>query len=87
MRERDSTPLLGSDSSRTVGDMTWARVLRPDESDDDIRLSMRLARFGFLSPFSSLVDDDEPAVGGGETALARSRLDVERRLLIDIGRL
>ncbi len=78
--------MIGSDSSRTVGEMACAMVLRPADNDEDILLIIRLALFDFLSAFSSLVDDVEPAVGGGEREFPGSRLDVEIRLLIDIGR-
>ena len=81
MRDRESGP-KGSDSSRTVGDKACVKFLRPDDKDEDIRRSIRDARFDFLS-FSSLVDEEDPAVGGGENL---SRLDVERRLLVDTGR-
>ena len=75
-----------SDSSRTVGDIVWARDLRVEDIEEDIRRSMRLARLDFLS-FSSLVEDEEPAVGGGENDPPISRLlDPERRLLIDNAR-
>ena len=60
-----------SDSSRTVGDIVWARDLRVEDIEEDIRRSMRLARLDFLS-FSSLVEDEEPAVGGGEKSAWRS---------------
>lgn len=63
--------------------MACVRVFRLDDKEDDIRRSMREARLDFLS-FSSLVEEPDPAVGGGEKAW--SRLDVERRLLIDMGR-
>ena len=82
MRDRESGP-MGSDSSRTVGDIACVIVLRLDDKEEDIRRSIRDARFDFLS-FSSLVDEEDPAVGGGENGA--SRLDVERRLLVDIGR-
>lgn len=62
-----------SDSSRTVGEMACAMALRPEESEEDIRFIMRLARFDFFSDFSSLVEDDEPSVGGGDSSL-NSRL-------------
>ena len=53
------TPVAGgSDSSLTVGDMAWDIVLRLDESEDDMRCSMRLARLPFFSMFSSLVEGD-----------------------------
>ena len=76
--------MLGSNSSRTVGDMAWDIVLRPADNDDDSRRSMRLARVDFVSDFSSLVDEFEPAVAGGENPAARSRLFL--RLPIEAGR-
>lgn len=82
MRDRESGP-RGSDSSRTVGDIACVKVLRPDDNEEDILRMIRDARFDFLS-FSSLVDEKDPAVGGGENLA--SRLDVERRLLMDTGR-
>ena len=57
----------GSLSSRKVGDITLAIVFLLEEIEDDIRLSIRLARFDFLS-FSSPVEDEDrvdPAVEGG----------------------
>jgi hypothetical protein len=56
----------GSSSSLTVGDTAWVRLLRLADSEDDILLSIRLALLVFFSAFSSLRDDVEPAVGGGE---------------------
>jgi hypothetical protein len=83
MSDRESGPPGGSDSSRTVGDIAWVIFFRLDDKEEDICRSMRDARLDFFS-FSSLVEEPDPAVGGGEKAW--SRLDVERRLLIDIGR-
>jgi hypothetical protein len=40
--------------------------LRPADSEEDIRLNIRLALFAFFSPLSSLSEEEEPAVGGGE---------------------
>ena len=68
----------GSLSSRTVGDIAWAIFLRDVEILEDIRFIMRLARLAFLS-FSSDVEDDE---GVGDIVV--SRLEVDRRLLIDM---
>lgn len=67
MRECESGPTGGSDSSRKVGDLACVRVLRLDDKDEDIRRSIRDARLVFLS-FSSLVEELDPAVGGGEKA-------------------
>jgi len=85
---RDRASFTGSVSSRTVGDMACAIFLREEEREEDIRRSIRVARLDFLSGLSSPLEDAEPAVGGGETALEMlSRLeDVDIRLLIDIGR-
>lgn len=47
--------------------------------DDDIRLSIRLARPDFFS-FSSLVEDVERAVGGGDKTLTVT-LELERLLI------
>ncbi len=66
--------------------MACAIVLRLADKEEDILRIIRLARLDFLSAFSSPVEDDEPAVGGGDRAFPRSRLDVETRLLMDIGR-
>lgn len=60
-------------------------VLRPEDIVEDILRSIRLARFDFLS-FSSLVVDEEPAVGGGEKEPPMSRLDVLLRLPMDDAR-
>lgn len=83
MRERESLPLSGSDSSRTVGDTAWEMALRPEESEEDIRRNMRLVLFVFFS-FSSL---EELAVAGGDRESLGVRLPVERRLLTDSERL
>jgi hypothetical protein len=72
----------GSDSSRTVGDIACAIFFLPEEMEDDILRSIRLARLDFLS-FSSLSDVDERAVGGGENDPPISRLEVDRLLLMD----
>jgi hypothetical protein len=77
----------GSGSSLTVGDTAWVRLLRLADSEDDILLSIRLALLVFFSAFSSLRDDVEPAVGGGERPfwwLVRSLLEIDSRLLSDI---
>jgi len=58
-------------------------ALRPEESEEDIRRSMRLVLFVFFS-FSSL---EELAVGGGDSESLGVRLPVERRLLTDSDRL
>jgi hypothetical protein len=84
VRDRESLKLGGSDSSRTVGDIACVTVLRLEVSEEDMRLSIRLARLDFFSAFSSLLDDEEPAVCGGEVD-ERSRLEIDKRLLIDIG--
>jgi hypothetical protein len=75
----------GSGSSRTVGDTACAMFLRLADREEDILLSIRLALFVFLSPFSSPIDEEEPAVGGGESPFERSLLEIDKRLLIDIG--
>jgi hypothetical protein len=70
--------------------MAWARVLRLADKEEDIRRIILLARLDFLSDFSSLVvpvEDEEPAVGGGERDLPWSRLEeVDTRLPMDNGR-
>lgn len=81
MRDRESGP-KGSVSSRTVGDIACVKFLRLDDKEEDILRSMRDALFDFLS-FSSLADEEDPAVGGGDNL---SRLEVERLLLMDTGR-
>jgi hypothetical protein len=78
----ESLPLSGSDSSRTVGDTACEMALRLEESEEDMRWSMRLALLVFFS-FSSLVDEKELAVGGGDRASLGVRLPVERRLLTE----
>ena len=55
------------------------------ESEDDIRRSIRVALFVFFSTRSSLLDEEDPDVLGGDK-MVRSRLEIDRRLLIDIGR-
>lgn len=84
--DRASLLWRGSDSSRTVGEIACAMVLRLADIPEDIRRIIRLALFDFFSAFSSPVDDVEPAVGGGERDCEGSRLEVDTRLLIDIGR-
>lgn len=78
--------IAGSASSRTVGDRTCAIVFRLAESEEDMRRIIRLALFCFLSPLSELFDEIEPDLGGGEALFDRSLLEVDLRLLIDIGR-
>lgn len=65
--------------------MAWETALRLDVKELDILFSIRLARLAFFSGLSSLFDDDDLAVSGGEGALM-SRLEMESRLPIDIGR-
>jgi hypothetical protein len=66
--------------------MAFAICLRPAESEEDILLIIRLALLDFLSDLSSPLDENELAVGGGESPFPTSRLEVDFLLLIDIGR-
>ncbi len=79
-------PLTGSFSSRTVGDMAAAICFLPADNEEDILRIIRVALLDFLSGLSSPFDDRELAVGGGERPFPGSRLEVDFRLLIDMGR-
>lgn len=62
--------------------MAWARVLRLADSVADTLRSIRLARPDFLSALSS-----EPVGEETENGIDWSRLEVDRRLLTDDGRM
>jgi hypothetical protein len=71
----------GSGSSRTVGDTACAIFFRLDDSDEDILLSIRLALLAFFSPLSSLKEEEELEVGGGEREFVRSGFEDDRRFV------